>query len=173
MKHVSLNQIKPSRLTKVAGLFVLAILAVGFFVMPFAAFAGCGKPQDIQVKATFFLPGKQLHDIAVSQASQLPTNATVGTSTTTPSTTSKVPPVSPSLLAALSKLKFQPFVSGKSLLVDDTIFIGTSPQKDGTVVPVMGVVINGNPIVFTNGGKGTAKNVKFIGENKANDPTPD
>jgi hypothetical protein len=174
MKHVSLNQIKPSRLTKVAGLFVLAILAVGFFVFPFAAFAGCGKANDIQVKATFFLPGKQLHDIAVSQASQLPTNATVGTSTTTtPSTTSKVPPVSPSLLTALSKLKFQPFVTGKSLLVDDTIFIGTSPQKDGTIVPVMGVVINGNPIVFTNGGKSTAKNVKFIGENKATDPTPD
>jgi hypothetical protein len=170
MKHVSLNQIKPSRLTKVAGLFVLAILAVGFFVFPFAAFAGCGKPNDIQVQATFLIPGKQLHDLAVSQNSLLPKNATVGTTTTTPSTTNKLPP---SFLAALGKVKFVPFIDGKSLLVDDTIFIGTSPQKDGTFVPVLGVVIKGNPIVFTNNGSSIAKNVKFIGENKANDPTPD
>ncbi|HWS83215.1 MAG TPA: hypothetical protein VN207_03045 [Ktedonobacteraceae bacterium] len=170
MKHVSLNQIKPSGLTKIAGLFVLAILAIGFFVFPFAAFAGCGKPQDIQVKATFFIPGDKLHQAALSQvpSANAKTNATVGTSN--PATL----PVAPkSITSALSTLKFQPFVNGTSLLANDTIFLGTSKQKDGTVIPIMGVVINGNPIVFTNGGKGTAKNVKFVGENKASDPTPD
>lgn len=45
IKSIVLDKIRASIVTKVAGLFVLAALAIGFFVLPFGAFAAVPTAQ--------------------------------------------------------------------------------------------------------------------------------
>src|SRR5438445_12079251 len=49
INSVSLDKIRRSAVTKVAGLFVLAVLGVAFFVFPLSAFAALSKVQLVGV----------------------------------------------------------------------------------------------------------------------------
>lgn len=62
MKMFSLKRISKSAIAKVAGLAILAILAIGFFAFPLAAFADdCGKQQ---ITVTTYIDGTQLINYA-------------------------------------------------------------------------------------------------------------
>jgi hypothetical protein len=122
MKHVSLNKIKPSMITKVPGLFILGLLAVAFLVFPLAAFAGCGGGQAAAqagtVQSVMSLFGKPCGGTPLStqQASQLaaswvdPTkaaankNATIGNNPAQASATTTKPSADPNTSSTGSRI---------------------------------------------------------------------
>jgi hypothetical protein len=58
IKSVSLGKIRASGVTKVAGLFVLAVLAVAFFVLPLGAAAKSSASSSAQLYGAFFSCGQ-------------------------------------------------------------------------------------------------------------------
>ena|ERR1700704_3233039 len=58
IKSVSLDKIRASGVTKVAGLFVLAVLAVAFFVLPLGAAAKSSASSSAQLYGAFFSCGQ-------------------------------------------------------------------------------------------------------------------
>jgi hypothetical protein len=58
IKSVSLDKIRASGVTKIAGLFVLAVLAVAFFVLPLGAAAKSSASGSAQLYGAFFSCGQ-------------------------------------------------------------------------------------------------------------------
>jgi len=58
INSISLDKIRTSRVTKVAGLFVLAVLAVAFFILPLCAAAKSSASGSAQLYGAFFSCGQ-------------------------------------------------------------------------------------------------------------------
>jgi hypothetical protein len=172
MKHVSLNKIKPSMLTKVPGLFILGLLATIFLLFPLAAFAGCSGNQQVPnptAKATFLEP---LFGPSCG-GSKATTNATV--TGTTPKTPTDNPPAQPaagsSLLSAIAKCRFAAIPAGKQAILhngDIVLAVITDPGNKGKQVvstgdPILCMVVGGQLIPVAGHGSTTInpKKVNF------------
>jgi hypothetical protein len=178
MKHVSLNKIKPSMLTKVPGLFILGLLAVAFLLFPLAAFAGCGQQAAAQaglIQSRMSLFGKACGGTPLStqQASLLaaswadPTkgatskNATIDNKPAQPqpqpgSTTPASSRLTGlSLLGAIARCSFVTVPDGQkvSLANGDLVLVSVT-QKDKTITPIVGEVVGGKLVALTGDGQG-------------------
>jgi hypothetical protein len=71
IKSLSLNQIRTSVVTKVAGLSVLAVLAVGFFVLPLSATAKSSSTGTAQLFGGYYSCGAAMsHTVDIKEAVQ-------------------------------------------------------------------------------------------------------
>jgi len=176
MKHVSLNTIKPSMLTKGSGLLILGLLALAFLLFPLAAFAGCAGPAQVpnpKAKATFLEPlfGPSCGGSPITKNATV-TGAPVKPNPVQPNPVQSSPvDTGSSLLSAIAKCHFVTIKDGQQVLLhngDLVLAQITDPGNKGKKVvdtgdPILCMVVGGQLIPIAGHGSTTInpKKVNF------------
>lgn len=168
MGHFSLNKTSFSKVAKVPGMAILGLLALGFFLFPFAVFAQCGQPDVANADSILDIQGSSCagRTITNAQASTAAQEWSVGSKGQANASKVTAATLDPAFaeLVRISACTFVSVKTGQKVQLHNGAMILATENKNGKTVPLILMVVGGRLVAVTHQGSGMNQNpnVKLV-----------